>query len=116
MLESRLQPGFAPYFRLKPRLLFATNLRKAVLSPLFFVARSVNPLKFLNRFYKGNQSSWASYPNRVRKEVIIEYPVELCKPPQITRLAQGLDGRLPYDILSVTEIQTAFAARVEEPQ
>ena len=38
------------------------------------------------------------------------------EPPQITRLAQALDGRLPHDILSVTEMQTAFAARVKEPQ
>jgi energy-coupling factor transport system ATP-binding protein len=32
------------------------------------------------------------------------------EPPQITRLAQGLDGRLPHDILTVTEAQTAFEA------
>lgn len=38
------------------------------------------------------------------------------EPPQITRLAQALDSRLPPDILSVTEMQTAFAARVKEPQ
>ncbi len=38
------------------------------------------------------------------------------EPPQITRLAQALDSRLPPDILSVTEMLTAFAARVKEPQ
>jgi energy-coupling factor transport system ATP-binding protein len=36
------------------------------------------------------------------------------EPPQITRLAQGLDGRLPHDILTVTEAQTAFAAALQK--
>lgn len=39
------------------------------------------------------------------------------EPPQITRLGQALDSRIPHDLLSVAEMQTAFeAVWRKEPQ
>jgi energy-coupling factor transport system ATP-binding protein len=38
------------------------------------------------------------------------------EPPQITRLAQGLDDRLPHDILTVAEAQVAFEAALGKGQ
>jgi len=36
------------------------------------------------------------------------------EPPQITRLGQALDGRLPKDLLTVEEAQDAFAALLQD--
>ena len=131
----RQRVAIASILALKPRTIIVDEPTTGQDMP-----QSIEVMNFLNRLWKEEghtiiiitheMSIVARYAQRVlvlgsgrllldgttrdvfaQPEVLKQTFVE---PPQITRLGQAFDGRLPHDVLTVEEMQTAFMAALRK--